>query len=267
MENEKKVLRFLICGAHPDDPDADAGGLAIRMRKKGHEVFLLSLTNGNAGHQTMAREPLKQRRAKEMQGVARVLDATYDTLDIDDGYLVADIPTREKLMRYIRTIRPDVIIAPRSCDYHPDHRAVGQLVCDCSYMVGVPLFCPDLPAMHDHPLILSAEDRFTYPAPFRADIAVPLTEEEVDKKIAALLEHESQYYEWLAYDGDWTPVLEAKSKEEATAWLYKQERERFSGAVKRFPDLFPAGTKYGEVFQIDEYGGAMTEELRRELTE
>ena len=69
-------------------------------------------------------------------------------------------------------MKPDVIITHRSCDYHPDHRACGQLVCDCSYMVGVPLFCPDVPALRKAPVILFTEDRFTQPAPFRADIAV-----------------------------------------------------------------------------------------------
>lgn len=260
------MLKFLVMGAHPDDPDADAGGLALKMRKKGHEVYFLSLTNGNAGHQTMQKEPLRLRRLAEMQDVARALDIHYDTLDIDDGYLTADIPTREKLMRYIRTVRPDVIIAPRAYDYHPDHRAVGQLVCDCSYMVGVPLFCPDVPAMHKHPVILSCEDRFTRPEPFHADIAVAI-DEFAERKVFGLLQHRSQYYEWLAYDGDWRPVLEAKSEQEATAWLTARELERFSGPVKRFPDMFEKGVRYGEVYQIDEYGGEMTEEIRSAIAD
>lgn len=254
------MLKFLVLGAHPDDPDAQAGGLAVKMRKKGHEVTFLSLTNGNAGHQTMAREPLRARRLAEMQEVAKAYDIRYDTLDIEDGYLTADIPTREKLMRYIRTVRPDVIIAPRTNDYHPDHRAVGQLACDCSYMVGVPSFCPDVPAMHNHPVILSSEDRFTYPAPFRADIGVAI-DDVVEQKIRGLIQHKSQYYEWLAYDGDWKDVLEAKSEEEATEALYVRERERFTGPVKRHPEKFAEGVRYGEVFQIDEYGGKMTDEI------
>ena len=39
-------------------------------------------------------------------------------------------------------------------------------------------------------------------------------------------------------------------------------RRRFAAPVARFPQRFPAGTQYGEVFQIDEYGGDMTEEIR-----
>ena len=42
----------------------------------------------------------------------------------------------------------------RPNDYHPDHRAVGQLVQDASYMVTVPFFCPDTPHLERNPVFL-----------------------------------------------------------------------------------------------------------------
>ena len=50
--------RFLVIGAHPDDCDLLAAGLAMKMLQKGHEVFFLSATDGSAGHQSMSREEL-----------------------------------------------------------------------------------------------------------------------------------------------------------------------------------------------------------------
>ena len=44
------TLRLLILGAHPDDAEYHAGGLAAIYREKGHEVRLVSMTNGQAGH-------------------------------------------------------------------------------------------------------------------------------------------------------------------------------------------------------------------------
>lgn len=255
------MLRFLMIGAHPDDPDADAGGLALKLRAKGHEVIFLSVTNGNAGHHIMDRDALRLRRLEEMRRVAEAYDIRYDTLDLDDGSLTADLPTREKLMRYLRTVCPDVILGHRTSDYHPDHRAVGQLICDCSYLIGVPLICPDAPVPKKRPVILSTEDQCATSVPFRADIAVDIGAY-VRQKIKGLLCHESQYYEWLAFDGNWTGVLEAKTREEATAYLTGQELERFSGPVRRFPDRFAPGTVWGEVYQINEYGAPMTEEIR-----
>jgi LmbE family N-acetylglucosaminyl deacetylase len=258
------MLTFLMIGAHPDDMDLRASGLAMKLMEKGHRVVFLSATSGNAGHMSMDKEELRLRRRGEMENAGSVFGVPYETLDIDDGYLTADIPTREKLMRFIRRVRPDVIVTHRSCDYHPDHRACGQLVCDCSYLVGVPLFCPDVPAMRRAPVILFSEDRFTTPAPFRADVAVSC-DPWVERKIRGTLQHESQFYEWLPYDRNWTEVLKSKSRAEARAALEDLLRKRFAGPVTRFPDRFPAGTRYGEVFQTDEYGGAMTEEIRSVL--
>ena len=163
---------FLMIGAHPDDMDMLAGGLALKLLAKGHKAVFLSVTNGNAGHMTLDRDALRECRQREMENASAVFGLPYDTLGIDDGTLTADLSTREKLMRYIRRLQPDVIITHRSCDYHPDHRACGQLVCDCSYMVCVPLFCPDVPALRKAPVILSSEDSFTVPAPFRAEFGV-----------------------------------------------------------------------------------------------
>ena len=261
------MLTFLMIGAHPDDMDLRCGGLAVRLHQKGHRVIFLSMTNGNAGHMCETPVRLRERRLGEMAEAARRYGGIrYETLDLNDGYLTADIPTRDLLMRWIRREKPDVIITHRSCDYHPDHRACGQLVNDCSYLVGVPLICPDVPALRDPPLILSCEDRFSLPAPFRADVCVALTEAEAEKKIAGVMAHRSQFEEWLAYDGHWDDVLNAPSREEAEKALRIRLRERFSAPVRRFPEGFPPGTVFGEVFQTDEYGGGMTEEIRQAMT-
>jgi LmbE family N-acetylglucosaminyl deacetylase len=59
-----------MIGAHPDDTDLRCGGLAIRLAGRGHEVRFLSLTSGNAGHQSMSREALRLRRLSEMAEAA-----------------------------------------------------------------------------------------------------------------------------------------------------------------------------------------------------
>ena len=50
--------RFLMIGAHPDDMELRCGGLAMRLRKKGHQVMFLSMTDGSAGHHQMDSESL-----------------------------------------------------------------------------------------------------------------------------------------------------------------------------------------------------------------
>ena len=53
----------------------------------GHEVRLVSLTNGQAGHQSMTAPELARRRLAKAQASAASLGATYDVLEYPDGQL------------------------------------------------------------------------------------------------------------------------------------------------------------------------------------
>ena len=46
----------------------------------------------------------------------------------------------------------------RPNDYHPDHRYTAILVQDAAFMVIVPSFCPDVPALRKNPVFLYSED-------------------------------------------------------------------------------------------------------------
>lgn len=261
-----KKLHFLVIGAHPDDCDLRAAGLALRMRKKGHNVTFLSATDGSAGHHEMNRKELAARRLKETTDAGRVLDVDYQVLPIPDGELTASLENRDLMLGIIRKCNPDVIITHRVCDYHPDHRCCGQLVMDCSYLIGVPLCRPDIPPMRKTPVILSMCDRFTNPAPLRADVCIP-NDDVVEQKMDATLCHVSQFYEWLPWVDHWTEVEAAETFEEKTHLLRARLRLRFAKDAQQYADKLPAGTQYAEAFEWNEYGAPLTEELIREMTE
>ncbi|HLX73156.1 MAG TPA: PIG-L family deacetylase, partial [Terriglobales bacterium] len=46
-------IRIIAFGAHPDDCDLRAGGLAAKYAALGYKVKFVSVTNGDAGHQSM----------------------------------------------------------------------------------------------------------------------------------------------------------------------------------------------------------------------
>ena len=257
-----RKYRFLVVGAHPDDADIRCGGLAIRLCRKGHQVMFLSMTDGGSGHQTMSREELIKRRAKEAAAAGEIYGVTYKILSAPDAYLTPSLENRAMLMREIRAYAPDVIITHRSCDYHPDHRACGQLVTDCSYLVSVPLYCPEAPVPQTVPVILSMWDAFTRPTPFRADVAVPI-DDVIEQKLTGMFSHVSQFYEWLPWCDRWTEVLEAQTFEEKTTVLRRLQRERFARVAQTCQQLLPPGTKYAEAFEWNEYGAPLTEELRQ----
>jgi len=249
--------RIIIIGAHPDDPDSDAGGTAALFAQMGYAVKFLSVTNGDAGHQSMKGVELAKRRYAETQEVAKRLNISYDVLDNHDGELMPTLDVRIQIIRKIREWNADVVIAPRPNDYHPDHRYTGILVQDGAYMVAVPNIAPETPALKKNPVYLYSSDHFIRPNPFRPDIAIDISSV-FDKKISALDAHESQVYEWLPWIGGFQSEVPA-GKNDRVKWLtdrmtipvkfeVRKSLEKWYGKEKA------ATIKHAEAFEICEYG-------------
>jgi len=142
---------LLVVGPHPDDCSIKAGGIAAKYVEAGHDVTFLSVTDGSAGHHEMDRAELAARRKQETEAVAETLGVDYDVFDIADGRLEPTLENRQRLIRYIREVNPDLVLGPRPNDYHPDHRYTAQLLQDAAYMLIVPNVCPDTPALDANP--------------------------------------------------------------------------------------------------------------------
>jgi LmbE family N-acetylglucosaminyl deacetylase len=192
--------RVIAFGAHPDDCDIRAAGTAALFKASGAVVKFVSVTNGDAGHQSMHGAELAARRLGEAKESARRLGIEYEVLDNHDGELLPTLEVRRQIIRQIRLWNADIVLAPRPNDYHPDHRYTGVLVQDAAYMVVVPHLMPEVPALRKNPVFLYYEDNFQRPNPFRPDIVVDL-DPVIDKKIDALDSHVSQFYEWAALGG------------------------------------------------------------------
>jgi LmbE family N-acetylglucosaminyl deacetylase len=250
-------IRIIAFGAHPDDCDIRASGTAALFAKMGYPVKFVSVTNGDAGHQTMRGPELARRRLGEAKESARRLGIEYDVLNNHDGELLPTLDVRKEIIREIREWNADVVLAPRPNDYHPDHRYTGVLVQDAAYMVVVPAVVPDVPPLHKNPVFLYYEDHFQRPNPFRPDIAVDI-DDVIDQKINALDAHVSQFYEWLPWvDGTLDQV--PKDPAERKAWLKRTRTHEISAPVRASlvkwygPEKGNAA-KYYEAFEICEYG-------------
>ena len=157
-------LRIMVIGAHPDDAE-DAGGTAAKYIEMGHTVRLVSVTNGDAGHQSMGGGPLALRRSREAKKAGEAIGAEYIVLGNHDGELMPTLENRRTLIMVIREFMPDMIFTHRTNDYHPDHRYTGILVQDAAYMVMVPNIVPETPPLKKNPVIMFLHDRFTKPNP------------------------------------------------------------------------------------------------------
>ena len=96
-------MRYLAVCAHPDDIEVRMGGTLIKLIKSGHEVKVISLTNGNAGHYEMPPEKLAGRRKREAEKAAELAGVSaYEIWDTSDGHLEVNLANRERLIKSIR---------------------------------------------------------------------------------------------------------------------------------------------------------------------
>ena len=112
--NNKKLLAIF---AHPDDEAIMMGGTMAHYARRGVSVNLLCATRGEWGtisdDRLATRENLAQVREKELRDACEILGANLlGFLDCPDG----DINNtdwqaiEEKIVRAIRTLRPQVVV-------------------------------------------------------------------------------------------------------------------------------------------------------------
>lgn len=264
----QKPLRIIMIGAHPDDCDLKSGGTGILLAKMGHAVKFVSVTNGDAGHQSEGGGMLAKRRLSEAKEAGKRFGVEYDVLDNHDGELLPSLNVRFQIIRKIREWEADVVIAPRPNDYHPDHRYTGVLVQDAAYMVGVPNVTPDVPPLKKNPVFLYFQDGFQRPNPFRPDVAIDISGV-YDQKIHALDAHVSQFYEWLPWIGGFLDQV-PQGKAERKAWLTKTRAvtitpEARASLEKWYGKAQAANVKHAETFEVCEYGSRPTDDDLKRL--
>jgi LmbE family N-acetylglucosaminyl deacetylase len=134
---------ILLIGAHADD-DAMSHATLAMLQAHGNQVYIVTLTTGNVGTQDpdLSRTQLAEiRRQEELAALAElgIPREHYINLGYDDGLLEFEDRKSvvEKLVRLIRTIRPDVLFAfdpgKRYQRWHKsDHRAAAYLAADAA---------------------------------------------------------------------------------------------------------------------------------------
>jgi LmbE family N-acetylglucosaminyl deacetylase len=254
-------LRIICFGAHPDDAEYKAGGVAAKWSASGHHVKFVSVTNGDIGHWQIAGGPLAQRRTAEVKQAAKALGIESEVLDIHDGELLPTLENRRTITRLIRNWKADVVMSHRPNDYHPDHRYTGVLVQDAAFMVTVPFFCPDTPPLTNNPVFFYYSDGFQKPNPFTPDVIISI-DDVLDKKIDAVNSLPSQAYEGGAGGSDAFVAAIPHDAAGRRAWAVEHHGGRYAAVADRYRDALVKGygpgrgkaVKYAEAFEICEYG-------------
>ena len=194
-------LRVLAFGAHPDDLDFGASGSVAAWAAAGAEIHYAIMTDGDAGGFDPAHrgEIVAMRREEQRAAAAGVGVRDVHFLGYRDGYLEPTHEVCRDVVRLIRLVRPEVVLAMhpernwKSLQMsHPDHLACGEAVTRAVYPAAEnPYAYPELEeaglaAFHVRWLWLygAPEDRINH--------AVDVTEH-VDAKLAAIRIHLSQH--------------------------------------------------------------------------
>ena len=265
-----RPLRVIAFGAHPDDAEQKAGGVAALWASRGHKVKFVATTNGDVGHFEAAGGPLAKRRKAEVAECARIFGIETEVLDIHDGELMPSLENRKTVARLIREWQADVVLSHRPYDYHPDHRYTGVLADDAAILVMAPFFTPDTPPTARNPVFLHYSDDFQRPYPFKADVVVSI-DETAEKKWRCVTAMPSQFGDKDSWQGRTRPDVPPGDRERP-AYLLELVKQRTAAVADKYRDRLIAmygeqrgrAVKYAEAFELCEYGRqASPEELKK----
>jgi beta-glucosidase len=112
--NDEGKINVIVIGAHPDDADGSTGGTAIKFAELGHNVLFVSLTNGDAGHQSIGGGELARIRRAEAEEAGKRFGVKYIVLENHDGELMPTLELRKDVIRLIREWNADIVIGPNA---------------------------------------------------------------------------------------------------------------------------------------------------------
>ncbi|MBQ7779490.1 MAG: PIG-L family deacetylase [Clostridia bacterium] len=132
-------MNILAIGCHPDDIEINCVGTLIKCVKRGDNVTVCHVCNGNMGHEVIMPDELRKIRIEEARRAGAMAGIKVVTCDIGD----LDVYNQSKEQRdlvidVIREADPDLIITHAPNDYMLDHVAVSKLVFDASFAASVP---------------------------------------------------------------------------------------------------------------------------------
>jgi LmbE family N-acetylglucosaminyl deacetylase len=140
---------LVVVAAHPDDETFGAGGLIHSWARAGHEVTVITVTDGEGARADLP-EPGTVRR-REMRAALSCLSdrhIQWHRLGIPDG----EVAARETFVESVIKTRLPVdgtLIAPFEHDGHPDREAVARICIELARRKGITVLRYPIWAWHE----------------------------------------------------------------------------------------------------------------------
>jgi len=246
-------IRVLATGAHPDDVEFACAGTLSRLQKRGAEIFIATLCNGDCGTTEHSASEIARIRRNEATNSASVLGAEYMCLDESDLSLDYDTTTRREVVGLIRSVDPTIVMTHFLTDYMVDHEVTGRLVRDACFAAAVPNFAS---AGNERPT-QTIPYLFYYPPSGCIDnVGNPITphfvidvSEEIEIKKRMLACHESQR-NWLMRHHGMDEYIESMLRRSAE--MGERIGARYGeGFLQHRSQPYPSANKIVEILGAD----------------
>lgn len=215
--------------SHPDDLELCAGGTIRKLKALGYRTAGLDATRGEMGTRGTV-----EGRAAEAEAAARILQLDLrENLELADGHIFVDDPSRLKLVRAFRRLKPKVVLTHQLEDPHPDHDHLARLVRESARLASMRNYDPETAAdtIGVPRVAHNIFSRLTLPT-FIVDISDFLSD-----KMDAIRAHTSQFYD-------------PNSNEPQTRLTDRKFLEEIENRARYFGSLIGAGA--GEPFFVRE---------------
>jgi len=175
----------LAIAPHPDDAELTCGGTLARAAEQGYRTAILDLTRGEtATRGTPEIRASEAARASEALGLAGRANAGLPDAQLENSH-----EARRIVVGHLRAFRPRVVILPFHRGRHPDHRIGAELGRDACFLAGLGNYDGG-PAARPHKILYALAYRED---PVKPSFVVPLSEDHMRKKLAAIRCYASQF--------------------------------------------------------------------------
>lgn len=196
--SQRRVVLSLL--AHPDDAELLCAGVLCRLADAGWHVHIATATPGDCGSKTLPADEIAAIRRQEAAAAAKLIGATYHSLEERDVNVVFDRTSGQKAIELMRRLAPTLVFTHPRHDYMLDHEQVHLMARRAA-------FAYPIPNASTAPLIAGSAVPWLYYCdpvescdPYTGERA-PATciidiSEQIERKTEMLVRHASQR-EWL----------------------------------------------------------------------
>ena len=150
-------MRVIAIAARPGDAEFAIGGTLARHRKRGDDVTIVTVGNGNSALDEVPPRELAARRRAESESAAERLGVDLVWMDHSDFAVQSDAVTRLVVVELLRACKPDLLLAPAPLGNVLDAKGAWDLARAAAEMAAAPNVLSEGEPLLQPPALLAYE--------------------------------------------------------------------------------------------------------------